>query len=199
MAGIALSQLRCSRRSISVAIWVICSLGCSIAEEMNRDLPATELVRNAIGMELVRISAGEFLMGSFESEAAIKAAFPEDSHEPAFFRDELPQHRVRITQPFLMGKTEVTVGQFRQFVEEVGYRTEAELDGKGGWGFNQIKRVCEGRSTRYDWRSVGFEQTENHPVLNVTWNDAMQYCKWLSEKTGATYRLPTEEIGRAHV
>ncbi len=85
MAGIALSQLRCSRRSISVAIWVICSLGCSIAEEMNRDLPATELVRNAIGMELVRIPAGEFLMGSFESEAAIKAAFPEDSHEPAFF------------------------------------------------------------------------------------------------------------------
>ncbi len=131
-------------------------------------------------------------MGSFESEAAIKAAFPEDSHEPAFFRDELPQHRVRITRPFLMGKTEVTVGQFRQFVEEVGYRTEAERDGTGGWGFNQVKRVCEGRSTRYDWRSVGFEQTENHPVLNVTWNDATQYCKWLSEKSGANYRLPTE-------
>jgi len=153
---------------------------------------ATEIVRNVVGIEMAKIPAGEFLMGNFESGESVKNLFPNDHHEPSYFNDELPQHRVRITQPFLMGKTEVTVGQFRQFVEEVGYRTESERDGSGAWGFNPIKRVCEGRSIAYSWKNPGFAQTENHPVLNVTWSDASQYCKWLGQKTGQTYRLPSE-------
>ena len=47
-------------------------------------------------------------------------------------RDEKPQHPVRITRPFYLGVTEVTRGQFRRFVDEAGYQTEAEKDGKGG-------------------------------------------------------------------
>ena len=172
----------------------IANFNASFGQEKRdrQDQPAIIVVQNAVGMKLVKIPAGEFLMGSHESGTAIKEVFPEEPRPPTYFQDELPQHRVRMTKPFLMGKTEVTVGQFRQFAEESGYRVESERDGTGGWGFNPEKRVCEGRFTKYDWRSPGFEQTEDHPVLNVTWNDAIQYCKWLTEKTGQTYRLPTE-------
>ena len=70
-------------------------------------------------MKLVLIPAGEFLMGSPDSDKDAQA-------------DEKPQHRVRITRPFYLGATEVTVGQFRRVVEAAGYRTEAEKDGQGG-------------------------------------------------------------------
>ena len=45
---------------------------------------------------------------------------------------------------------------------------------------------------KYSWRNTGFEQTDEHPVVNVSWNDAVAFCKWLSKKEGKTYRLPTE-------
>ena len=51
---------------------------------------------------------------------------------------------------------------------------------------------CEGRNLKYNWRNPGFKQTDDYPVLNVTWNDAVAFCKWLSRKEGKTYRLPTE-------
>ena len=80
-----------------------------------------QVITNTIGVKLVLIPAGEFLMGSPDSE--------KDADD-----DERPQHRVRITRPFYLGATQVTVGQFRQVVESAGFRTEAETDGKGGWG-----------------------------------------------------------------
>ncbi|MEZ5448983.1 MAG: SUMF1/EgtB/PvdO family nonheme iron enzyme [Thiolinea sp.] len=42
------------------------------------------------------------------------------------------------------------------------------------------------------WRKVGFEQTDDHPAVCLSWEDAQAYVKWLSEKTGKDYRLPTE-------
>ncbi|MDX1967778.1 MAG: CapA family protein [Planctomycetaceae bacterium] len=154
------------------------------------DAPAS--VVNPIGIKLVRIPAGEFLMGSHEPTTAIKAAFPEDPHTPDFFNDETPQHRVRITKPFWMGQTEVTIGQFRRFVEETGYRTGPEKDGLGGWGLNPVSRKCEGRFPHFTWRDPGFPQSEQHPVLNITWHDAVAFCDWLTNKAGQRYRLPTE-------
>ena len=44
----------------------------------------------------------------------------------------------------------------------------------------------------YSWRNTGFPQTDEHPVIAVSWYDAMAFCKWLSRKEGKTYRLPTE-------
>jgi formylglycine-generating enzyme required for sulfatase activity len=119
-----------------------------------RDNP-TKPITNSIGMKLVLIPAGEFLMGS-----------PDEDREAR--DDEKPQHRVRITRPFYLGTTEVTRGQFRRFVDETGYRTEA------------------------DWNHPGFEQTDEHPVVKVNWNDAVAFAAWLSRKEGETYRLPTE-------
>jgi formylglycine-generating enzyme len=152
-------------------------------------------ITNSIGMKLVLIPAGEFMMGSAESAEEVARAFREYGAPPAdFFEDEHPQHRVRITQPFYLGVHEVTVGQFRKFVEETGYKTDAEKGTggiKGAFGFDP-KTGEFGLSEDYSWRNTGFEQTDEHPVVNVSWNDAVAFCDWLSRKEGKTYRLPTE-------
>ena len=133
---------------------------------------------NSIGMKLKLIPAGEFEMGSPESDSAASA-------------DEKPQHTVRITQPFYLGIHQVTRGQFGQFVEAARYQTDAEKDGKGGYGWNASSEKWE-RNPKFTWRSAGFEQTDDHPVVNVSWNDARAFCDWLSKKEGQEYRLPTE-------
>lgn len=148
------------------------------------DFPLVENVRpkaftNSIGMKLVLIPAGEFLMGSPESDRNADD-------------DEKPQHRVRITRPFYLGAYEVTVGQFRKFVEDTGYKTDAEKDGQGGVGYNAEKNELEGRKPQYSWQNTGFAQGDEHPVVNVSWNDAVAFCEWLSRKEGKKYRLPTE-------
>ncbi|MFZ1936493.1 MAG: formylglycine-generating enzyme family protein [Thermoguttaceae bacterium] len=147
---------------------------------------------NSIGMKMVLVPPGEFLMGGQESAKDLVAAFPAYRRPPDFFKDEYPRHRVRITKPFQLGKYEVTVGQFRRFSEEAGYKTEAEKDGLGGWGYDAATGKCRGRDVKFNWRNPGFKQTDDQPVLNVTWNDATAFCKWLSRKEGKTYRLPTE-------
>jgi formylglycine-generating enzyme required for sulfatase activity len=144
-------------------------------------------VTNSIGMRLVEIPAGDFVMGSDESADSLKQAFG-TKYEPDV-RDEGPPHRVRITRPFLLGKYEVTVGEFRQFVDATGYQTDAERNDVGGKGWIDGKF---GASKEFTWRTWWREQTDRHPVVNVSWNDSVAFCKWLSEKEGATYRLPTE-------
>ena len=114
--------------------------------------------------------------------------------------DEAPVHKVRITRPFYLGQHEVTVGQFRRFVEASGYQPESEADGTGGYGYNpdydpeksERGDAFEGRNPKYSWRNPGFKQGDDHPVVNVTWNDAVAMSKWLSQKEGKKYRLPTE-------
>ena len=133
---------------------------------------------NSLGMNFTLIKAGEFSMGSPDTD---KDAFD----------DEKPQHRVRITRPFYLGVHEVTRGQFRRFVDDSGYQTEAEKDGKGGWGWNEAAKKFE-QNPRYTWLNPGFEQTDLHPVVNVSWNDAVAFAEWLGRKEGKTYRLPTE-------
>jgi formylglycine-generating enzyme len=159
------------------------------------DDAATEAVKettNSIGMTMVSIPAGEFFMGGQEPPEELVNAFPAYRRPAEFFKDEYPRHRVRITKPFQLGKYEVTVGQFRRFVEDTGFKTEAERDGRGGWGYDAATGKCRGRDTKFTWRAPGFAQTDEHPVLNVTWNDATAFCKWLSAKERRTYRLPTE-------
>jgi formylglycine-generating enzyme required for sulfatase activity len=109
-------------------------------------------------------------------------------------------HPVRISRAFFLGQHEVTVGQFRRFIEASGYVPESEADGTGGYGYNaaydpdksERGDAFEGRDPKYSWRNPGFPQGDQHPVLNVTWNDAVALGKWLSRQEGVTYRLPTE-------
>ncbi len=85
--------------------------------------PLARELKNSLDMKMVLIPKGRFQMGSPEGE--------KDS-----FENERPQHEVEISRDFHMATTKVTVGQFRQFVRDDGYQTEAERDGKGGDGFD---------------------------------------------------------------
>ena len=129
---------------------------------------------NSIGMRLVLIPPGEFMMGSPESERGHRD-------------NEGPQHRVRITRPFYLGVHEVTVGQFAQFVADTG----AQVYGRGDIGWNEATRAFT-QDRKYSWQNPGFAQDADHPVVMASWNDAMDFCRWLSEKEGQDYRLPTE-------
>ncbi len=63
----------------------------------------------------------------------------------------------------------------------------------GGWGYDRFSRTFARAGDRFTWRSVGFEQTEQHPVVNVSWNDAIAFCEWLTREDGTRqFRLPTE-------
>ncbi len=112
--------------------------------------------------------------------------------EPGRFADEGPQHWVTLRKPFAFGRCEITVGQFRRFVEETGYVTDAEKpDAKGCNGWNStLKQFAQRKGSH--WRQPGFPQTDNHPVVCVTHADALAYAHWLSLRTGGHYRLPTE-------
>lgn len=156
---------------------------------------------NSLGMAFVRIPAGDFLMGSDETPEQLAPVWPGFERERFVeIADEAPVHRVRITRPFLLGRDEVTVGQFRRFVERSGYVPESIADGTGGYGYRidydparTVRRDSfEGRDPRYSWRDPGFAQGDDHPVVNVTWNDAVALADWLSRTEGRRYRLPTE-------
>jgi sulfatase modifying factor 1 len=140
-------------------------------------LPKT-LMAKTVNMDLVLIKAGKFIMGSPDSDTN---AYP----------SEKPRHEVTISQPFYLDKYEVTVGQFEAFVQDSGYQTDAEKDRKGGWGFNE-KTGEFAQKPEYTWKNPGFRQGTNHPVVNVSWNDATAFCKWLSKKEGRTFQLPAE-------
>jgi len=101
--------------------------------------------------------------------------------------NEQPVHDVRV-DGFAMGQYEVTVAEFRRFVNATGYQTDAEKgDGCYAYdGSNWNKRKDA------NWRNVYFSQNDSHPVVCVSWNDAKAYTDWLSEQTGHVYRLPTE-------
>jgi formylglycine-generating enzyme required for sulfatase activity len=165
----------------------------STAAVLHAAEPARREITDSLGVKLVLIPAGEFTMGSGESGEQLVRAFPPGYEQPPeAFADELPRHRVRITRPFWLGKFEITRGQFRQFVEASNYRTEPERDGQGGWGYDSKTGELDGRRPEFSWRNPGFAQNDDHPVVNVTWNDATAFCRWLSEKEGRRYRLPTE-------
>lgn len=96
---------------------------------------------------------------------------------------------ITISDAFYLGKTEVTVRQFEQFVRETRYRTEAERGPSGGFGWNGQALV---QSPGFHWRKPGYPQTPDHPVSLVTWYDAQEFCTWLTRKTGRQCGLPSE-------
>ncbi|MHC6203139.1 formylglycine-generating enzyme family protein [Breznakiellaceae bacterium SP9] len=139
----------------------------------------------------VRISAGTFTMGSPVNEADR-------------YSNEV-QHRVTVSG-FSMDKYEVTVANFRAFVNATDYKTEAETSGGAAiWTGSEWARKADA-----NWKNPYFTQTENSPVTCVSWNDAVNYCNWKSRQEGLIpaytisgtsvswnrsangYRLPTE-------
>src|SRR5262249_48195029 len=156
---------------------------------------SSKSLKNKIGMTMVRIRAGDFKMGStkVEQNAVLKSVNEKFKKGVRDWLDaEGPQHDVRISRSFYIGAYPVTVGEFGLFVDDAHYKTDAERDGKGDWGYNAERKRHEGPKPQYSWRVTGWNQTKQHPVVNVRWNDAVAFCQWLSKKEGKTYRLPTE-------
>jgi len=181
-----------ARKGCLIAL-LLFAVACNAASAQEKPAArAPEVLTNTIGIQLVRIPAGEFWMGAQESAEDLCKTFASYERKPEEFSDEYPRHRVKITKPFLLGRHEVTVGQYRRFTTDAGYQTQAETDGKGGWGYDPATGICSGRHVKFNWREPGFPQTDDHPVLNVTWNDAVAFCDWLSRKEGKRYRLPSE-------
>lgn len=107
-------------------------------------------------------------------------------------REDEPQRRVRLNRAFELGQFEVTRGQFRQFVDATNYKSDVERGTLGGYGFDSDTDELAGPDQKYTWHFTGFPQTDEHPVVNVTWNDALAFCRWLSSREKRVYRLPTE-------
>ncbi len=131
-------------------------------------------VTNSLGMEFVYIPPGTFIMGS-------------PSGEKGREKDE-KQHRVTLTKGFYMQTTEVTVGQWREFILDSGYKTQAETGG-GAWIGSGSKWE---KKNGYYWDNPGFSQSESHPVTCVSWNDVWEFINWINRKEGKSYKLPTE-------
>ena len=99
----------------------------------------------------------------------------------------LPYHEVEFAAPFGLSRNTVTRGEFARFVEATGYQTE----GEGGQGCRTWAHGWE-RDVNRTWRNPGFAQTDSHPAVCVSWNDAVAYTQWLANETGRAYRLPSD-------
>ena len=111
--------------------------------------PVGDPIENSIGMVLVPIPAGEFMMGSSESEEG------RDDNET--------QHRVTLTEPFHLGRTVVTQGQWKAVMDTTPWKGKPNV-----------------------------KEGDDYPATWVKWDDAVEFCEKLSEKEGVEYRLPTE-------
>ncbi len=105
------------------------------------------------------------------------------------YDDEAPIHEVCVNG-FYIAKYEVTVEEFKIFVRDTGYKTDAEKEGYGKTINNDATKLIDKEGA--SWRNPGFFQNNKHPVVLVSWNDVAAYVEWLNSKTGIKYRLPTE-------
>ncbi len=153
----------------------LCAVSVVCAED---DLP--NVLEHELAGKLALIPAGEFMMGSPETDRNASSS-------------EFPRHRVQIDLPFYMGVHEVTYGQFRKFVADSEYVTDAEKVGGRGWGYDSENRWFAKPPEKYSWRNTGYKQQSNSPIVNVSWKDARAYCAWLTAaEKEFRFRLPTE-------
>jgi formylglycine-generating enzyme required for sulfatase activity len=132
--------------------------------------------------EVVIVPAGKAVIGASLEE--------EERHgmSPVNRGKSIPLHEVAFARPFAMGKYPVTIAQFRQFVNETGYRASNSCFTQY---YNDGHYIYE-KARGYSWRAPGFAQEDDHPVVCVSAEDAEAYAEWLSKKTGHAYALPSE-------
>ncbi len=141
-------------------------------QEQNKPLDTT-WIEPLTGMEFVWIPQGCFSMGSPSSEEGRK------DHEG-------PVREVCV-DGFWMGVREVSRGEFAQFTAATDYQTEAERQ-----GFSWMYAGDWVARPGVNWANPGFKQSDAHPVVHVSWNDAGAMARWLSAKNEGDFRLPTE-------
>ena len=144
--------------------------------ELRLDDARRAVETRALTGEMVSIPGGTFRMGDLNGDG---------------YDNEKPVHSVTMPS-FKLGKYEVTVGQFRRFVEATGYRTDAERGMGGNEGCRTYTDDGWDWKPGRNWRNPGYAIEDNQPVVCVSWNDAQAFIEWLTEQTGETYRLPSE-------
>ena len=148
---------------------------------------------NSIGMKFRLIPPGEFLMGASEAEIERILTGVTLNWQISRMKAEGPQQPMTVREPYYLGQHEVTLGQFRQFVQETGYKTTAETNGKGGErNLVEPERKIEVRPD-YIWSNPIDSPTDDHPVVFVSLEDARQFCLWLGKKDGRSYALPRDD------
>ncbi|QDT89991.1 protein kinase domain-containing protein [Gimesia algae] len=143
-----------------------------------------------VNIDLVLIPPGEFMLGTLE-ETLQKPDPPSipDGPNPRKLTADLPQQLARITSPYYLSKTEISRKQFRNFVSQTRYTTDAEIDRSGGSDFKSTQN-----NSQITWASdLDGALSEDHPVANLSWYDANNYCGWLTRNQSRfVFSLPAE-------
>jgi len=147
---------------------IICAitLGCiSVYAQQN----------NVLMPPMVYVEGGTFSMGNINGN-----------------KDEQPVHQVTLNS-FYFGKFEVTVKDFKKFIDATGYKTDAEQVDTVRMKHGLSPRGINNGSWKMDAKGMPLPLSDSlKPVGNVSWYDAVAYCEWLSKMTGKQFRLPTE-------
>ena len=138
----------------------------------------SKAARSGYEPEMVLIESGSFIMGCDDQKETVCQDF------------EKPTHKVNIPK-FYLAKTEVTVAQFRAFVEDKNYKTTAEQQ-ESCFSPDDSDNLDNVEGKGNSWKKLGYDQGDSHPVACVSHEDAKAYVAWLSDKTGRTWRLPSE-------
>jgi formylglycine-generating enzyme required for sulfatase activity len=137
------------------------------------------LDRHGNAPPLVVIPTGSFTMGAPAGESGSRAS-------------EQPQRQVSIDSGFALGRNDVSVGEFRVFIDDSGYATDAEKAGASSIYDETSGRMIDRRGVTWRDDYLGNVADDDLPVIHVSWNDAVAYAQWLSTRTGKRYRLPSE-------
>jgi formylglycine-generating enzyme required for sulfatase activity len=137
------------------------------------------LDRSGSAPALVVVPTGSFLMGSPVNEEGHRS-------------NEEPQREVKISSGFALGRDDVSVAQFRAFVSDADYQTDAEKLGSSSVYDEESGRMIDRHGASWKDDFLGDHAADNLPVVHVSWNDAQAYVHWLSARTGKKYRLPSE-------
>ncbi len=206
----SISSMSLASLAVSITASLILST-IQAAEPQQGDTKKLNLGKRT-SLEVVYIPPGEFMMGSTAEEKAwatgIEGGATPGTNRELFEGDSRP---MKVDHAFWMGRTEVTVGQFRRFTDETGYLTDAEQP-------NAMTQVFDHKWDRYyhasgiqypweesethSWRDPNFRipNRDDYPVVCVSYRDMKAFCVWITQREkaagrlppGLEYRLPTE-------
>jgi formylglycine-generating enzyme required for sulfatase activity len=167
---------------VAVGLIAAIATGALAAEKLPKKYTETITTKDGakLSLDMVLIPGGTFTMGTPAGEA--------DRVE-----NEGPQHKVKVDQ-FYLCSTEATLGLFLAFYQETGTAKKDFLDvaeaAKNAEPAEGDADTITGPTPVYGDMTMGY--SKKHAAIGLSWHNAMTVCRWLSQKTGKKYRLPTE-------